>query len=184
MNAAAVQITPPVSVRRINIVQGEHHVSDAQDVALTTVLGSCIAACLYDPFRGVGGMNHFLLGESGSGLGEAEMRYGAYAMEVLINDLMKAGASRQRLQAKVFGGAKMFKTLNDVGAGNSAFARRFLTDEGIPIVAESIGGGGARRVEFWPASGRVRQREVDPSQMPVMAPARPKPRVDDSIELF
>lgn len=184
MSAALAQVAPTLNVRRINIVQGEHRVSDSPDVALTTVLGSCIAACLYDRLRGVGGMNHFLLGESGSGLGEAEMRYGAYAMEVLINDLMKAGANRQRLQAKVFGGAKMFKTLNDVGAGNSAFARRFLMNEGIPIVAESVGGGGARRVEFWPASGRVRQREVDPSQMPALAPARPKPRVDDAIELF
>ena len=112
----------PVS-RKVNIVQGEHHVTGDAGVTLTTVLGSCVAACLFDPIRGVGGMNHFLLAESGAG-GESAMRYGAYAMEVLINDLMKLGASRERLRAKVFGGAKMMSALNDIGAGNAAFIRR------------------------------------------------------------
>ena len=148
---------------------------------MSTVLGSCVAACLFDPVRGVGGMNHFLLAD---GDGEEAMRYGAYAMEVLINDLLKLGASRERLQAKLFGGAKMIERLNDIGADNARFARRFLATEGIPIVGESLGGRRARRIEFWPVGGRARQREVE--QFVDTAAARPAPRpvIDDDIELF
>ena len=119
MSALAFQAPAAPTPRKVNIVQGEHFVTDDQGVTLTTVLGSCVAACLFDPKRGVGGMNHFLLADSGAG-GEAAMRYGAYAMEVLINDLMKHGAARERLQAKVFGGAKMMTGLSDIGGGNAA----------------------------------------------------------------
>lgn len=97
-------------VIKLHVVQGEHRVSSDPDVSLLTILGSCVAACLYDPLRGVGGMNHFLLAD---GDGEEAMRYGAYAMEVLINDLLKLGASRERLQAKLFGGAKIMERLNE-----------------------------------------------------------------------
>jgi chemotaxis protein CheD len=166
---------------KLHVVQGDHCVSSDPDASMSTVLGSCVAACLYDPVRGVGGMNHFLLAD---GDGAEAMRYGAYAMEVLINDLLKLGASRERLQAKLFGGAKMMERLNDIGADNARFARRFLATEGIPIVGESLGGRRARRVEFWPVGGRARQREVD--QFVDTAPARPAPRhvIDDEIELF
>jgi chemotaxis protein CheD len=126
-------------------------------------------------------MNHFLLAD---GDGEEAMRYGAYAMEVLINDLLKLGASRERLQAKLFGGAKIMERLNDIGAENVLFARRFLATEGIPVVGESLGGRRARRVEFWPVGGRARQREVDQfMETAATRPATSKVAVDE-IELF
>lgn len=171
--------------RKLHVIQGNHAVSADPNVLMTTVLGSCVAACLYDPARAVGGMNHFLLADNAEGARFAEetMRYGAYAMEVLINDLMKLGARRERLEAKVFGGAKMIEALNDIGAANAAFARTFLRDEGIPTIAASLGGRRARRVEFWPATGRVRQREVQEA----VAPGErrdPPPVFGNDVELF
>jgi len=174
-------------VRRISVIQGEHAVSTDAGAVMSTVLGSCVAACVYDEARGVGGMNHFLLSESATGarIEEEAMRYGAYAMEVLINDLMKLGASRAGLKCKLFGGAKMFDSLNDVGAANAAFARRFMADEGIEVVGASLGGRSARRIEFWPASGRVRQREVEQAPEAVVAPKRaPPPPATGGVELF
>lgn len=171
--------------RKRHVIQGEHAVSADPGIMLTTVLGSCVAACLHDPERGVGGMNHFLLADAADGkrVTEEAMRYGAYAMEVLINDLMKKGARRDRLEAKIFGGAKMIDALQDVGAANAAFARRFLADEGIPVIAASLGGRQARRVEFWPATGRARQREVERAE-PQGAVRAPPPVVGNDVELF
>jgi len=165
----------PERAIKVHVTQGESHVTADPQVVMTTVLGSCIAACIRDPHAGVGGMNHFLLPEGdGRGGGDA-VRYGAYAMELLINDLLKKGARRERLEAKIFGGAKLFDGLSDVGASNSAFAERFLRDEGIPIVSSSTGGVSARRVEFWPTSGRVRQRlvAVDNAPQDVRRPTPP-----------
>ena len=161
--------------RRLHVGQGEHHVTADPDVVLSTILGSCVAMCLRDPLAGVGGMNHFLLPE-GAGAGtDAGRRYGAYAMELLINDVLKAGGRRERLEAKLFGGGRMFDSLRDVGRANADFAERFLRDEGIPIVSSSTGGVSARRVEFWPTSGRVRQRlvAVDNAPQDVRRPTPP-----------
>ncbi|MEW6391725.1 MAG: chemotaxis protein CheD [Pseudomonadota bacterium] len=184
---------PPEDTERaikVHVTQGESHVTTDPNVVMTTVLGSCIAACIRDPQSGVGGMNHFLLPDSGDGRGTGgdAVRYGAYAMELLINELLKKGARRERLEAKIFGGAKLFDGLSDVGASNSAFAERFLRDEGIPIVSSSTGGVSARRVEFWPASGRVRQRlvAVDNAPQDVRRPAPvPMPAASSGdVDLF
>jgi len=175
---------------KVHVTQGESHVTADPQVVMTTVLGSCIAACIRDPQAGVGGMNHFLLPDAGDGRGGGgdAVRYGAYAMELLINDLLKRGARRERLEAKIFGGAKLFDGLSDVGASNSAFAERFLRDEGIPIVSSSTGGVSARRVEFWPTSGRVRQRlvAVDNAPQDVRRPApAPMPAASSGdVDLF
>jgi chemotaxis protein CheD len=177
--------------RKVHVIQGGHYVTDDASVVLSTVLGSCVAACLRDPLAGIGGMNHFLLGESRDGAGSADgemIRYGAYAMEVLINGLMARGASRNRLEAKLFGGARMLGGLSDIGAANARFARKFLADEGIPLLGESLGGDAARRLEFWPVSGRVRQRLVsvqEVEQKPVRTPT-PAPAEADGgdLELF
>jgi chemotaxis protein CheD len=148
--------------RRINIVQGEQQVSSDPAVVLTTILGSCIAACLWDREAGIGGMNHFLLpgdrADPGRGAvhGDA-MRYGAYSMELLVNGLLRQGAQRRRLQAKLFGGSCMMAGLTDVGTLNATFAERFLQAEGIAIVGGSLRGNQGRRVQFWPVSGRARQ---------------------------
>jgi chemotaxis protein CheD len=146
--------------RRINIVQGEQHVDSNPDVVLTTLLGSCVAACIWDSEAGVGGMNHFLLPGGERDAGEsagASMRYGVYAMELLVNGLLRKGAQRGRLQAKVFGGACMMQGLTDVGELNAAFTERFLCAENIPLIGGSLRGSHGRRIQFWPSSGRARQ---------------------------
>lgn len=169
------------SVSRMHVTQGEFAVIDDPNVVLTTVLGSCVAACIRDPEAGVGGMNHFLLPE---GEGD-QVRYGAWAMEMLINGLLGKGARRERLQAKLFGGAKLFDSLNDVGQANARFAERFLRDEGIPLVNASTGGVRARRIEFWPVDGLLRQRFVTAAEAPRES-LRPvaTPVEDGSVELF
>lgn len=181
MTDAAVQ--EPVE-RRVHVGQGDHYVSSDPDVVLTTVLGSCVALCLRDPVAGVGGMNHFLLPEgAGTGAG-ASRRYGAYLMEMLINDVLKAGGRRDRLEAKLFGGGRMFDALTDVGAANADFAERFLADEGIPVLGGSLRGAGGRRLHYWPVSGRARQRAVtDLAALPSSTPP-PPPLATGNLELF
>ena len=170
---------------RMNIVQGEYYVSADPAVVITTLLGSCVAACLYDRRMRVGGMNHFLLpgrfGDEPEGQSE---RLGVHLMELLVNGLLKLGASRDRMEAKLFGGAKTVAGLRDIGANNAVFAQSFLRREGIPVVATSLGANSGRRVQFWPTMGRARQQFM--TGAPVEPPAiRPPvlPTAGD-LELF
>lgn len=143
---------------RVHIIQGEYFVTDDSDVMVTTILGSCVAACIRDPLAGVGGINHFLLPGTNARTkpGEAE-RLGVHLMELLVNGLLKAGARRDRLEAKLFGGARTVRSHNDIGKHNAEFAERFLRDEGIAHVGGSTGGLQGRRIQYWPVSGRARQ---------------------------
>lgn len=150
--------------RRLHVIQGGNAVSAEADVCLTTILGSCVAACMWDPVAGVGGMNHFLLPSAPDGA-STDKRYGVQAMELLINALLARGARRDRLRAKVFGGGRMNTGMADIGARNASFVRKFLRDEDISIEGESLGGDGARRIQFWPATGRARQHIVDASSV-------------------
>jgi chemotaxis protein CheD len=176
----------PAHFRKIHVIQGEFQVVDDPDIVLSTVLGSCVAACLRDPEARVGGMNHFLLpGDSDASRSSEAERYGVHLMELLVNGLLKQGARRDRLEGKLFGGARILEGLTDIGAKNASFAKRFLSNEGIRVVAEDLGGTRARRVEYFPLSGRARQvllsgqRAVPP---PALAPA---PRIaDGAVELF
>lgn len=179
------------AAKRVHIIQGEYKVVTDPDVVLSTILGSCVAACMRDPVAGVGGMNHFLLPGSAGAMasGGDATRYGVHLMELLINGLLKKGARRDRLEAKIFGGAKTIASFSNVGEQNAAFAVQFLKDEGIPIVGSSTGGEHGRKLEFWPISGRARQypltgaetqKTVALEQRPV---APPKP-VETSIEFF
>lgn len=144
---------------RINIVQGEFHVSADRALSITTLLGSCVAACIHDPVAEVGGMNHFLLpGDEANA--PLLARHGVHLMELLINGLLKKGAARHRLQAKLFGGARTMQGLGDIGATNARFAQDFLKREGIAITGGSLGGETGRRIQFWPASGRALQKLV------------------------
>ena len=179
---AALQ-DPPATLR-VHVGQGEHYVTSDPAIMLTTILGSCVAMCLRDPLAGVGGMNHFLLPE-GSGSGpDAGRRYGAYAMEILINDCLKRGARRDRLEAKLFGGGRMFDSLQDVGRANAAFAERFLRDEGLFLAGGSLRGAGGRRLQYWPVSGRALQRPVADHSPPVPV-VRPILAPDaGAVELF
>jgi chemotaxis protein CheD len=148
----------------VQLTLGDTYVTSNDDEILTTILGSCIATCIRDPLNGVGGMNHFLLPESRGGDREARC-YGVNAMELLINDILKHGGERSRLQAKLFGGGNVISALQDVGMRNAAFARQFLLDEGIPVVGGDTGGSFARRIQFMPVSGRARQAVVHGSEM-------------------
>lgn len=143
----------------VTVLQGEYRVSDSPSVMFTTVLGSCISACLYDAESGIGGMNHFLLPSTNADNGK-NARYGIHAMELLINGVLKKGAIRSRLKAKVFGGAKMSVNLSDIGLSNADFVQRFLRDEGISCVSSSVGGTAARRVRFHPVTGNAQQTRV------------------------
>ena len=166
--------------RRIAVIQGQYEVSCGDsDCCMTTVLGSCISVCMLDPVAGAGGMNHFLLGDSRPGEG-VSASYGVNAMELLINGLLKLGADRGRLHAHVHGGARMLAGLSDVGARNADFAIGFLRREGIGVIGQSLGGRRARRVDFWPASGLVRESFVRETEV-----APPQPRIrSGTVELF
>jgi chemotaxis protein CheD len=151
------------------ILPGEYYVTRA-DEAITTVLGSCISACVRDPVAGVGGMNHFMLPEDAPGtdcqwldpqVGLAT-RYGSYAMESLLNDLMKLGAVRNRLEIKVFGGSRILSSMTDVGQRNIDFIRRFVQLEGYGLAAQDLGGSQPRKIVYFPAQGRVRVRRLRP----------------------
>lgn len=172
----------------MHIVQGQYHVTNDPDIVLATILGSCVAACLRDPLARVGGMNHFLLtDDSGCDRGGDAMRFGVHAMELLINGLFQHGARRERLEAKLFGGARMLDGLTDVGAQNSDFAERFLSQERIALTGGSLRGEQGRRIQFWPVSGRARQLMLKPNEAGTFTSERRPtgaPSVSGSVELF
>jgi chemotaxis protein CheD len=172
--------------KRTFIIQGEYHVSKDDSEVICTVLGSCVAVCLWDGMARIGGMNHFLLPSGGAGSDDQRsMRYGVNAMERLINDLLKGGARRDRLQAKLFGGARIGANLKDIGGSNAIFARDFLRTEDITLVAESLGGTSARRITFHPTTGKASQYLVpaDPDTAPP-PPRRPAAAQAPAITLF
>jgi len=189
-----VSLTSPTSAvtggLRVHVVQGEQFVTDDPEAVLTTLLGSCVAACMRDPLAGVGGMNHFLLpGGRSQSLDTEAQRHGVHAMELLVNALLQRGARRERLEAKLFGGARLIDGLTDVGRQNADFAERFLADEGIRHVGGSLRGEHGRKVQYWPVSGRARQSlmERDSRQVfEVERRTRPiaPPESDGSVELF
>lgn len=144
----------------LHITQGEHATGAGANFLISTLLGSCVACCLWDPIARVGGMNHILLAMSGNG-DTTNALSGINSMEVLINDLVKLGALRSRLQAKVFGGARMISGFSDIGAQNATFALSYLSQEEIPLVAQSLGGQNARNLRFWPGTGRALQKIAD-----------------------
>lgn len=155
---------PKINAWSISVLPGHHKVIDTPDTAVSTLLGSCVAACIRDVRRGIGGLNHFLLpGEDGAGGGSA--RYGVNAMEVLINDILKRGANKPDLEAKIFGGANVIDTAakETVGARNGRFVEDYLRSEGIRVAARDLGGDRARRVFFFPSSGRASVLRLPPS---------------------
>ena len=140
------------------ILPGEYFYT-GKDMLIVTVLGSCVSACIRDRVSGVGGMNHFMLPDGGDGDSpvSASARYGTYAMEILINDLLKAGAKRENMEAKVFGGGAVLRGFSaiNVGERNAAFVRNFLKVENIRVVAEDLNDIHPRKVYYFPRSGKV-----------------------------
>jgi chemotaxis protein CheD len=179
------------------ILPGEFYITRSEE-AITTVLGSCISACIRDPGVGVGGMNHFMLPEDttqgksawldGAGL---STRYGSFAMESLINGLLKLGARRERLEVKLFGGGHVLKAAMDVGDRNIRFAHQWLATEGYRVVAEDVGDVLPRRVIYIPATGKVRvkhlrpvdSKEIAQREQQYLKVVAAKP-VENDIELF
>lgn len=146
-------------IEAAKILPGEYYVT-TRDMLIVTVLGSCVSACIRDRVSGIGGMNHFMLPDSqpdGDSPLSQSARYGAYAMEVLINQLLKNGARRQNLEAKVFGGGNVLRgfTVSNVGQRNASFVRQFLSIENIPILCEDLLDIYPRKVYFFARTGRV-----------------------------
>ncbi len=145
------------------ILPGQYYVT-RNDEMITTVLGSCISVCIRDGKSGLGGMNHFMLPQAG---GEASSdslsdaaRYGNYAMELLINDIIKHGGERRRFEVKVFGGGRILAQMTDIGQRNIAFTRQYLATEGLRVVAVDVGDVYPRKVQFFPASGIARVKKL------------------------
>lgn len=142
---------------RVSIVQGEYVVLDDPNAVITTVLGSCVAACIRDPKRGIGGMNHFVLPGLKARIpadGDSA-RYGIHLMKLLIDELLAHGANLRRLEAKVFGGASPCNSYYNIGEQNSTFAMEFLAEKGITVVDSKFGGVAGCKLDYWPVSGQA-----------------------------
>ena len=157
---------PQQSCMTVKVLPGEFYVSSQQEM-ISTVLGSCVSACIFDRVRGIGGMNHFMLPEPVNGerggwadtVGRAA-RYGNDAMEQLINAILKAGGQRANLVVKVFGGGRVLATMTDIGQRNIAFVKRYLAAERLDVAAEDLGDVHPRHVQFFPQSGKARVRQL------------------------
>ena len=142
------------------ISPGEYYFTD-KDMVIVTVLGSCVSACIRDTVIGIGGMNHFMLPDSAAADKDSpvseSMRYGTYAMEVLINQLLRNGARRENLEAKIFGGGNVLKSFTTINVGdrNAIFVRKFLKEEGIRVTSEDLLDIYPRKVYYFPKTGRV-----------------------------
>ncbi len=146
------------------ILPGEYFVS-VEPKVVYTVLGSCISVCLRDPMAGVGGMNHFMLAAPTSTGGQDSWadsgRYGSFAMEMLINGLLQRGGKKERLEAKVFGGGKIYQGTMDIGAKNAAWALDYLDRENVPLLKANVGDVCPRKVYYFTDSGKVLLKKLD-----------------------
>ncbi len=180
------------------IQPGEYYVT-CHDEMITTVLGSCVSACVRDPATGVGGMNHFMLPgdttmrlDQWGGKDSLATRYGIAAMESLVNDILKQGARKDRLELKLFGGGKVLAMdINDVGERNIQFVKQFLKTEGLAAAAEDLGGTYPRKVNFFPKTGKVMVRRLRSLQNQAIANQEKnyettlaKKEIPGEIELF
>jgi chemotaxis protein CheD len=153
------------NIRTAKILPGELYVTK-DDEAIVTVLGSCVSACIRDPIFGIGGMNHFMLPlsdkDDGSNMVGNSTRYGNYAMEHLINDILKNGGMKQNLEVKIFGGGKVLASMSllDIGRKNIAFVREYIKTEELNLLAEDVGDLFPRKVYYYPKTGRVRLKKL------------------------
>ena len=150
----------------VKLLPGEYFVHD-EDILIMTTLGSCIAACLWDREARVGGMNHFMLPDGGTDSG----RYGDYAMQQLIDAMLRRGATRATLEAKVFGGAQLIDgmSLMNIGERNTAFVSAYLHAQRIPIVSQDVAGSWPRKLCFVPASGKAMVKRIERIALPAAA---------------
>jgi chemotaxis protein CheD len=148
------------------ILPGEFYVTSSGE-AIITSLGSCVSACIRDRILGIGGMNHFMLPKAGShsrvragGLTEAA-RYGSFAMEQLINEILKAGGRRDNLEVKLAGGGRVLANMSaDIGGNNIRFVKEYLNNEGLEVCGSDLGGSWPRRVVYFPSTGKLRVKKL------------------------
>jgi chemotaxis protein CheD len=187
------EIDPETGCRIVKIFSGELHVSTKPKEMISTILGSCISACIRDPIAKVGGMNHFLLpgDEDMLSASSESARYGLFAMESLINGILKAGGRKERLEIKVFGGGNVIKSSAKIGSKNAAFVRNFLKNEGYKIAAEDLEGDLPRRIHYFPDTGKVMMRKLQRKEDMVVADIESKylqsikaKPVEGDIDLF
>jgi chemotaxis protein CheD len=179
--------SPERQIERVTVMQGQALVGSDPHIEYSTVLGSCVATCLFDPEVRVGGMNHFLLAEPPTGLSgttAVDEHYGVYLMELLINQMLSRGARKAKLKAHLYGGANVNRNMMRIGTANAEFAQAFLRREGIAVMREDLGGTGARRVDFRPASGQIRCRTVEDRLAPPVNPTTRPARASGDVELF
>lgn len=143
----------------VNVHAGDCFVTDDENEVAATVLGSCISACIRDPIAKVGGMNHFLLPQSGDSHADSA-RFGAFAMEQLINEIFKRGGIRSRLEAKLFGGGNVIKSSALIGDKNAHFAIEYLRREGITLAGKDVGDIWPRKVRYCPVTGKAMIRKL------------------------
>lgn len=149
------------AVWMMKVFPGEFYITKETNEVLVTVLGSCVSACIRDPVVGIGGMNHFMLPQHGSGAWGNDLkstRFGNFAMEKLINELIKAGCVRERMEIKVFGGGNVTDSSNAVGSENAEFILTYLKAESLKCAASDLGGTLPRRIHYYPSTGRVVRR--------------------------
>ncbi len=177
------------------ILPGEYYVTRSDEV-IVTVLGSCVSACVRDPRMGVGGMNHFMLPIQNSGkdrgtIIDESTRYGNFAMEHMINTILKNGGRRGYLEAKIFGGGKILAHMTDVGNRNIEFIHDYILTEGIELLSEDVGDIYPRKVMYFPVTGKARVKRlrslhnntVIEREMNYMQDIKSEP-VEGEIELF
>jgi chemotaxis protein CheD len=146
------------------ILPGEFYVTIQDNEAISTTLGSCVSACIRDKVLGIGGMNHFMLPQQGkhgpNSWTDFATRYGSYAMEHLINDILKNGGTRSNLEIKLTGGGKIIAKMTDIGAKNIAFALDYLQTENLALIIQDVGDIYPRKVIYFPATGRLRVKKL------------------------
>ncbi len=154
---------PRFNAIAVKVFPGEHYVTTNAEEMLVTVLGSCVAACIRDPVAGIGGMNHFMLPESADSMWDnvsSSMRYGNVAMERLINDILRGGGMRHRLEIKVFGGGNVLRGGSNIGHRNADFVENYLASENLAIEAAHLRGELPRRIHYFPVTGKVMMLEL------------------------
>lgn len=170
----------------VHVIQGQYKIADQPHQVLSTLLGSCVAACMRDPILGIGGMNHFLLPGNDPNSSN-NVKYGAHSMEQLVNALLRKGADRNRLEVQLFGGANIVKGLTKIGTSNCDFSRQFVRDEGFRLVGEDLGGTRGRKIKFKPSTGQVLVDPIDAmaADSATRTPVRREPRADPGeVDLF
>jgi len=156
------------SIYAAKLLPGEFYVSMSGEL-ITTVVGSCVSACIRDTVTGIGGMNHFMLPvdtghDSKSWRNtpvDAQTRYGNIAMERLINVILAGGGRRHNLEIKLFGGGSVLQLDTDIGYKNIDFVKRYLITEGLAITAEDVGGNKPRKIQYFPSTGRARVKNLN-----------------------